>query len=327
MDNIVTQKNVEEKEPDNIVTKKVVEETKQKLIKPTENVESDFEIISKENPTSEEKTAVRVESKKEEVADIKEVEKKLENDHKSSGTEERKKSIVDISVIKEAGDSDNTIQKGNDLQESVSSMPGMTKSVSQEILKKSDVTELKQIAQDLAEEDRRENKEEEEEGSVIDISVVEENNEKEEDIGTVDGLEAEILADDEEHVVRVSLKSDRLGQESFIYAIMTGALTTGCAGGDHHPRGGRAGGGAHPDHTAHPAPGVRHGGAGGRHIRPDFLHKCLDQLILSRLVHQEYLKPVENKSSCTHENNLHLYHNFIFTLTLNFSTTRSKRRL
>ena len=214
MDNIVTQKNVEEKEPDNIVTKKVVEETKQKLIKPTENVESDFEIISKENPTSEEKTAVRVESKKEEVADIKEVEKKLENDHKSSGTEERKKSIVDISVIKEAGDSDNTIQKGNDLQESVSSMPGMTKSVSQEILKKSDVTELKQIAQDLAEEDRQENKEEEEEeGSVIDISVVEESTEKVEDIGTVDGLEAEILADDEEHVVRVSLKSDRLGQE------------------------------------------------------------------------------------------------------------------
>ena len=198
-DNKVTEKNVGEKEPDDIVTKKVVEETKEKLIKPTENVESDFEIISKENPTSEEKTA-NMESKKEEK-----IEKKLENDDKSSGIEERKKSIVDISVIKEAGDSDNTIKKGNDLEESVSSMPGMTKSVSQEILKRSDVTELKQIAQDLAEEDGRENKEEE--GSVIDISVVEENTEKEEDIGTVDGLEAEILADDEEHVVRVSLKS------------------------------------------------------------------------------------------------------------------------
>ena len=211
MDNIVTEKNVKEKEPDSIATKKVVEETKEKLIKPTENVESDFEIISKENPTSEEKTAKK-EGQKEESAVIKDVEKKLENDDKSSGTEERKKSIVDISVIKEAGDSDNTIKKGNDLQESVSSMPGMTKSVSQEILKRSDVTELKQIAQELAEEDGRDNREEEEEGSVIDISVVEENTEKEEDIGTVDGLEAEILADDEEHVVRVSLKSVILSQ-------------------------------------------------------------------------------------------------------------------
>ena len=204
MDNNVTAKKVEEKEPDNIITMKVVEETKEKLIKPTENVESDFEIISKENP--EAKTE-NMESKKNEVGDIKVVEKKQENDDKTFGTEERKKSIVDISVIKEAGDSD-TIKKGNDLQECVSSMPGMTKSVSQEILKRSDVTELKQIAQDLAEEDGLENKEEEEEeGSVLDISVVEENIEKEEDIGTVDSLEAEILADDEEHVVRVSLKS------------------------------------------------------------------------------------------------------------------------
>ena len=205
MDSNVTAKKVEEKEPDNIITMKVVEETKEKLIKPTENVESDFEIISKENP--EAKTE-NMESKKNEAGDIKVVEKKQEkeNDVKTFGTEERKKSIVDISVIKEAGDSDNTIKKGNDLQECVSSMPGMTKSVSQEILKRSDVTELKQIAQDLAEEDRRENKEEkEEEGSVIDISVVEEKIDKENDIGTVDGLEAEILADDEEHVVRVSL--------------------------------------------------------------------------------------------------------------------------
>ena len=78
---------------------------------------------------------------------------------------------------------------------------------------------------------------------------------------------------------------------------MTHALTT-CAGGDHHPRGGRAGGGGDPDHAAHPAPGVGHGGAGGRHLRHDFLHKCLDQLNVSRFVHREYLKPVENKSSC-----------------------------
>jgi len=205
-DAAVAEKKEEEKE--------TVSEKKEKPIKPTENVESDFEIISKEttkepvskkSDSSTEKnlaenlvktTNVNTETKKGETEDIKSVEKKIESDDKISETKhERKKSIVDISVIEETGESDDSIilKTENYLQESVSLMPGMTKSVSQEILKKSDVTELKQIAQDLAEE-----KEEEEEGSVIDISVVEENNDKEEDIGTVDGIEAEILGDDEE---------------------------------------------------------------------------------------------------------------------------------
>ena len=136
--------------------------------------------------------------------DIKSVIENIETDDKTSETKERKKSIVDIAVIKEVGDNDNTIIKsGKDLKESVSAMPGMTKSVSQEILKKSDVTDLKQIAQDLAEEEGRDK--EEGEGSVIDISVVEEDTDKEEDTGTVDGLEAEILGDDEARVVRVRL--------------------------------------------------------------------------------------------------------------------------
>lgn len=218
----VTEKKVEEKETGNKVTEKVVEETKEKPMIPTENVESDFEIISKEttkelasknlddekkatvaeNPTIEAKTT-NIESKKEDAEESKSVEKKQETEDKTSEPTERKKSIVDISVIKEAGESDNTIN--TDLQESVSAMPGMTKSVSQEIIKRTDDTELKQIAQDLAEEDGTEK--EEEEGSVIDISVVEEitdkgeDNDKEEDIGTVDGLEAEILADDEEMTI------------------------------------------------------------------------------------------------------------------------------
>ena len=229
-DGFVTEKKVEEKETGNKVTEKVVEEeeTKEKPMKPTENVESDFEIISKEttkelasknlddekkatvaeNPTTEAKTT-NIESKKEDAEESKSVEKKQETEDKTSETTERKKSIVDISVIKEAGESDNTIK--TDLQECVSAMPGMTQSVSQEISKRTDDTELKQIAQDLAEEDGTE-KQEEEEGSVIDISVVEEitdkgeDNDKEENIGTVDGLEAEILADDEARVVRVSLE-------------------------------------------------------------------------------------------------------------------------
>ena len=224
-DGFVTEKKVEEKETGNKVTEKVVEETKEK---PTENVESDFEIISKEttkelasknlddekkatvaeSPTTEAKTT-NIESKKEDAEESKSVEKKQETEDKTSEATERKKSIVDISVIKEAGESYNTIK--TDLQECVSAMPGMTQSVSQEISKRTDDTELKQIAQDLAEEDGTE-KQEEEEGSVIDISVVEEitdkgeDNDKEENIGTVDGLEAEILADDEARVVRVSLE-------------------------------------------------------------------------------------------------------------------------
>jgi len=217
-DGFVSEKKMEEKETGSKVTEKIVEETKEKPMKPSENVESDFEIISKEttkvlvskklddetqetqaeNPTSEAKTT-NIETKKDNAGESKSIEKKQETEDKISETTERKKSIVDISVIKEAGESDNTIK--TDLQESVSAMPGITKSVSQEILKRSDVTELKQIAQDLAEE---EGTEKEEDGSVIDISVVEEitdngeDNDQGEDIGTVDGLEAEILADDEE---------------------------------------------------------------------------------------------------------------------------------
>ena len=210
-DEAVAEKKGEEKE--------TVSEKKEKSIKPTENVESDFEIISKETtkePVSKKSdsstennlvenlvktTNVKTETKKGEIEDIKSIQKKIETDDKTSETKERKKSIVDITVVEETGESEDTIIKtGNDLQESVSLMPGMTKSVSQEILKKSDVTELKQIAQDLAEE--KEKEEEAEDGSVIDISVVEENTDKEEDIRTVDGIEAEILGDDEASVVR-----------------------------------------------------------------------------------------------------------------------------
>lgn len=202
----VAEKKGEEKEIGNKVTEKL-----EKGTKPTENVESDFEIITKETTKESdlftekvEKQAENqvqttdVETKKEEIMDIKSVVENIETDEKTSETKERKKSIVDIAVIKEVGVSDDTIiQSGKDLKESVSAMPGMTKSVSQEILKRSDVTELKQIAQDLAEEDGRDKKEEEE-GSVIDISVVEEDTDKDEDTGTVDGIEAEILGDDEE---------------------------------------------------------------------------------------------------------------------------------
>lgn len=69
-------------------------------------------------------------------------------------------------------------------------MPGMTKSVSKEILKATDATDLKQMANDLAESEKGE----EEGGSVIDISVVD----TEPDTGAVDGVEAEIIGDDEE---------------------------------------------------------------------------------------------------------------------------------
>ena len=225
-DGFVTEKKMEEKETANKIMEKVVEETKEKPMKQNENVESDFEIISKEttkelvskkldvetqeieaeNPTSEAKTT-NIETKKKEAGESKSIKEKQETEDKTSESTERKESIVDISVIKEAGESDDTIK--TDLQESVSAMPGITKSVSQEIIKRSDVTELKQIAQDLAEEEGTEK--EEEDGSVIDISVVEEiadkgeDNDQGEDIGTVDGLEAEILADDEAHGVRVSI--------------------------------------------------------------------------------------------------------------------------
>lgn len=194
----------EKKETENKGTVIAVEDSNQKPTKQAENVESDFEIISKEvtkdvneqttkksdlsNLIIDSTNITSVAKNTDNKMDIKETENaKTKDDDKISETKERKTSFVNIAVIKEAGDGD---VKKNDLQETLSSMPGMTKSVSKEILKATDAIDLKQMANDLAESEKGE----EEGGSVIDISVVD----TEPDTGAVDGVEAEIIGDDEE---------------------------------------------------------------------------------------------------------------------------------
>jgi len=136
--------------------------------KKDETVESGFEIINKED--KETKT----------------------NEEKQGNNEvmtERKKSIVDISIIKEKEEE----LKEESLEINLNSMPGMTKSISKEILKATDETELKKIAQELSNETDEKG---DDDGSVIDISIVDDSDGDKEPTQT--NFEAEILDDDEE---------------------------------------------------------------------------------------------------------------------------------
>jgi len=141
--------------------------------KKDESVESGFEIINKEASASKEtKTNEEMEGN----AEMK---------------QERKKSIVDVSIIKEKED----LKMEESLEKSLNSMPGMTKSISKEILKATDETELKKIAQELSNEAGDACKEDND-GSVIDISIVDDSDGDKEPAQT--NFEAEILDDDEE---------------------------------------------------------------------------------------------------------------------------------
>ena len=141
--------------------------------------EAGFEIVSKQSVDVKD-----VEKRKEDnTENVEETAKPQTDDEGSQG----KKSIVDISVIKE-----NTgVQNEENLEKSIAAMPGMTKSISKEILKVADESGLKEIAASLD----TTSSGEAEDGSVIDISVVEE---EEQGAGAGEVLVAELLEDGEE---------------------------------------------------------------------------------------------------------------------------------
>ena len=140
--------------------------------------EAGFEIVSKQSVDVKD-----VEKRKEDNTENVEETAKPQTDDEGS---QRKKSIVDISVIKE-----NTgVQNEENLEKSIAAMPGMTKSISKEILKVADESGLKEIAASLD----TTSSGEAEDGSMIDISVVEE----EEGAGAGEVLVAELLEDGEE---------------------------------------------------------------------------------------------------------------------------------
>ena len=141
--------------------------------------EAGFEIVSKQSVDVKD-----VEKRKEDNTENVEETAKPQTDDEGS---QRKKSIVDISVIKE-----NTgVQNEENLEKSIAAMPGMTKSISKEILKVADESGLKEIAASLD----TTSSGEAEDGSVIDISVVEE---EEQGAGAGSVLVAELLEDGEE---------------------------------------------------------------------------------------------------------------------------------
>ena len=141
--------------------------------------EAGFEIVSKQSVDVKD-----VEKKKEDNTENVEETAKPQTDDEGS---QRKKSIVDISVIKE-----NTgVQNEENLEKSIAAMPGMTKSISKEILKVADESGLKEIAASLD----TTSSGEAEDGSVIDISVVEE---EEQGAGAGEVLVAELLEDGED---------------------------------------------------------------------------------------------------------------------------------
>ena len=151
-----------------------------------EITESEFEIISKETTTEVQKKVEKVVETKEDVKEQKEVGQKTE-----VSKADRKKSI-DVSIIKEKEEE----KKEENLEETLKSMPGMTKSVSKEILKATDEKELKELAHGLNEQDE----DVDDDGSVIDISVVDDSDmDKDENIpNTSANFQAEIIGDDEE---------------------------------------------------------------------------------------------------------------------------------
>ena len=119
------------------------------------------------------------------------IEKDTTEKKAESGDEKaRKKSVVDIAVIKEKDEKNSLDTKDESLEDSLSKMPGMTKSASRDILKAVDDVEIKQIAADL--DDAHDD---DDEGSVIDISIVDDSDDNKED-GL--GIQAEIIGDDEE---------------------------------------------------------------------------------------------------------------------------------
>ena len=141
--------------------------------------EAGFEIVSKQSVDVKD-----VEKRKEDNTENVEETAKPQTDDEGS---QRKKSIVDISVIKE-----NTgVQNEENLEKSIAAMPGMTKSISKEILKVADESGLKEIAASLDTTSTGEA----EDGSVIDISVVEE---EEQGAGAGEVLVAELLEDGED---------------------------------------------------------------------------------------------------------------------------------
>lgn len=138
--------------------------------------------------TSNKETEISKETVKDAIIEKDTTEKKAE-----SGDEKaRKKSVVDIAVIKEK-DEKNSLDldtRDESLEDSLSKMPGMTKSASRDILKAVDDVEIKQIAADLDDAHG-----DDDEGSVIDISIVDDSDDNKED-GL--GIQAEIIGDDEE---------------------------------------------------------------------------------------------------------------------------------
>ena len=140
--------------------------------------EAGFEIVSKQSVDVKD-----VEKKEDSTENVEETAKPQTDDEGSQG----KKSIVDISVIKE-----NTgVQNEENLEKSIAAMPGMTKSISKEVLKVADESGLKEIAASLD----TTSSGEAEDGSVIDISVVEE---EEQGAGAGEVLVAELLEDGED---------------------------------------------------------------------------------------------------------------------------------
>jgi len=99
------------------------------------------------------------------------------------------KPLVDVAPIKESSEKD-------ELATALQNMPGMTKSKSREILKALDEKEISEIAEELAGE------KEKEDGSMIDISIVEESDTEKEVQEVIkeaqSGFQAEILEENEE---------------------------------------------------------------------------------------------------------------------------------
>merc|ERR1711874_163013 len=121
--------------------------------------------------------------------------------------EPRKNSLVTVAVIKEPNETSSSSSSSDKdgLAAALEKMPGMTKSKSQEILRAIDEKEIKEIAENINE---NEKEKEAQSGSLIDISVVEESD-TEKDVQEIikeadSGFQAEVVEDNEDIEIKPS---------------------------------------------------------------------------------------------------------------------------
>jgi len=196
-----------EKKEETIATVVEAPATSKKSKEAVESVQSGFEIINKE---TENKVTANIAEKKHELSIKDEKEsspkestdfdknEKISKENLTKISEPVTTALVDVAVIKEFEKDDNVSPK-EELENALNAMPGMTKSVSKEVLAQAtDKADVEEIIENI----EKKSKDDPDGGTLIDIAVVAET-ETEKDVQEVIkeaeiSFQAEVIEDEED---------------------------------------------------------------------------------------------------------------------------------